>query len=259
MPLMTFSKYSANGNDFIIVKDPERDLSAFMIEKMCDRHFGIGADGVLYLLKSDKADARMRIFNSDGGEAEMCANGLRALVHYWNSLQEIKKPSYHIETMNGIYEVFSSTGKVQIEMSEISQENLYPVPKLHDFEKSFFINTGVPHVVLLGANQKIAIKDLGSQYRFHPNFPKGSNVNFVEVKSHDSQEAYVRTYERGVENETFSCGTGLTATALALSHWFGWKGVIKLSNLGGKQEVVVGEKVLYSGEITFCFQGEYNL
>lgn len=241
------------------MKDPERDLSAFIIEKMCDRHFGIGADGVLYLLKSDKADARMRIFNSDGGEAEMCANGLRALVHYWNSLQENKKPSYKIETMNGIYEVFCSNGRVQIEMSEISQENLYPAPELHSFEKSFFINTGVPHLVLLGPNKDIAIKELGSQYRFHKNFPKGTNVNFVEVKSNDDQEAYVRTYERGVEDETFSCGTGLTATALALSHWFGWKGVIKLSNKGGNQEVVVDKKVLYSGDITFCFQGEYIL
>lgn len=256
---MIFSKYSANGNDFIIVKDPERDLSAFIIEKMCDRHFGIGADGVLYLLKSDKADARMRIFNSDGREAEMCANGLRALVHYWDSLQNVKKPSYKIETMNGIYEVFCTNGKVQIEMSEISQENLYPAPELHSFEKSFFINTGVPHLVLLGTNKDIAIKELGSKYRFHKNFPKGTNVNFVEVKSGDTQEAYVRTYERGVEDETFSCGTGLTATALALSHWFGWKGLIKLSNKGGNQEVLVGDKVFYSGEITFCFQGEYSL
>jgi diaminopimelate epimerase len=256
---MIFDKYSANGNDFIILKDPGRDLSSFVLEKMCDRHFGIGADGVLYLLKSDRADARMRIFNSDGGEAEMCANGLRALVHHWNGLQEEKKPSYKIETMNGIYEVLCEDGRVQIEMSEISDKNLYQAPQYHDFEKSFFINTGVPHLVLLGPNRDLKIKELGARYRFDQRFPKGSNVNFVEVLSRGEQKAYVRTYERGVEDETLSCGTGLTATALALSEWFGWKGVIHLSNKGGNQEVLIDQRVYYSGDITFSFRGEYPL
>lgn len=253
-----FIKYSANGNDFIILKDPSRDLSSFEIARMCDRHFGIGADGVLYLLSSSSADGRMRIFNSDGGEAEMCANGLRALTQFLDSVVLTKKDIYRIETMNGVYAVRNSSGVFQIEMSEIKDQNRYEIPRFHEFTKSFFINTGVPHLVLLGSGPE-SIKELGAKYRFHKNFPNGTNVNFVEVRSSVEQEAYVRTYERGVEDETFSCGTGLTATALALKHWFGWQGIIHLKNKGGSQQVMIGDKVLYSGEIVRCFEGVWEL
>jgi diaminopimelate epimerase len=118
----------------------------------------------------------------------------------------------------------------------------------------------VPHLVFLANDvSKIDVKKVGSYYRYHSMFPNGTNVTFVEVQDNESHRAYARTYERGVEDETHSCGTGLTATALALSHWLKWTGDIKLQTKGGQQIVSVGEKVFYSGEVIECFKGEVNL
>lgn len=255
---MEFSKYSGNGNDFIILDHPAKLPTSSQIQKMCDRQFGIGADGVLIYLSEPDLDGRMRIFNADGGEAEMCANGLRCLFTYLDEKAQTKKTSYTLATMNGEYTARKLNNKFAIEMSEIKEQNLSTVPA-HPFEKAFTINTGVPHLVFLGKN----IKDLDivltvRPFRYHPNFPNGTNVSLVELLP-EKQSAYVRTYERGVEDETFSCGTGLTASALALSHWLSWQGEITLFTKGGKQHVQVGDKILYSGEVLFCFKGEYPL
>jgi diaminopimelate epimerase len=259
MKTYSFVKYSGNGNDFIIVEEaweprPEE------ITHLCHRHFGIGGDGVILLGKSEKADARMRIFNADGSEAEMCGNGLRCLATYFDHIQSTKKESYLIETMNAIYPVFRKGQSFALEMSEIKDKNLHDLSSFKDFSGSFYINTGVPHLVFL-ANEvaKIDVKKVGAYYRYHSLFPKGANVTFVEVIDRDGQKAYARTYERGVEDETYSCGTGLTATALALSHWLNWSGDVHLQTKGGHQLVTLGEKVLYSGEVFKCFHGEVDL
>ncbi len=255
-----FVKYSGNGNDFIILNRPSENPTSEIITQMCDRYFGIGADGVLILSESAVADGRMRIFNADGGEAEMCANGLRCLATYLDDLSSEKKSSYTIQTMNSVYTVYNLNHAMAIEMAEIKDRNLYDFTGKHPFEKSFYINTGVPHLVFLVTNaHSINIKEIAPPYRHHHMFPNGSNVSFVEVKDEGSQFAYVRTFERGVEDETHSCGTGLTASALALEHWFGWRKEIKLQTKGGKQKVSVGDKVFYSGEVRFCFSGEYPL
>lgn len=252
----TFVKYSGNGNDFVIFQG-KVNLTSQLIQKICHRHFGVGADGVMLLESSEKADARMRIFNADGSEAEMCGNGLRCLATYLDHLQKIKKDSYLIETMNAVYPVFRKGKSFALEMSEIKDQNIYDLSIFQDFPHSFYINTGVPHLVFLVSEaSKIDVKKVGSFYRYHSMFPKGTNVTFVEVMNKDSQIAYARTYERGVEDETFSCGTGLTATALALSHWLGWKGDVELKTKGGSQNVFLGDKVFYSGEVFKCFEGE---
>ncbi len=256
---LKFAKYSGNGNDFIILDNTQVSLTPALVQKMCDRHFGIGADGVLILTDHSEADGKMSIFNADGGEAEMCGNGLRCLVTYMDQHSDKKKDSYLIKTMHGLYTVKRLGNSFAINMSEIKDKNLYDFSQVKDFEKSFFINTGVPHLVFLTKDaKKISIKEMGAKYRFHTAFPNGSNVNFVEKLS-DPQSAYVRTYERGVEDETHSCGTGLTATGLALSEWFGWKGDIHLFTKGGKQTVNVDKHIYYSGEVTFCFAGEFPL
>ena len=260
MTSISFSKYSGNGNDFVILDDPGYSITPLLVQRLCDRHFGVGADGVLILGKSTSSDARMQIFNADGGEAEMCANGLRCLATYFDSTQSQKKDSYSIQTMNAIYPVMRKDSAFALEMSEIKDKNLYDLTPFKAFLNSFYINTGVPHLVLQTKNIKVIdVKRTGSEFRHHANFPKGANVNFVEVDKEKNQTAFVRTYERGVEDETFSCGTGLTATALALSEWFGWKGNISLLTKGGKQQVSIGEKVFYSGEVTLCFKGEIAL
>lgn len=259
MATLPFVKYSGNGNDFVILDHPSAELTPDLVRRFCDRHFGVGADGVLILGTASGHDASMRIINADGGEVEMCGNGVRCLASYIDSKASFKKDKYRIKTMNGSYEVRrTENGSFGIEMSEIKDKNVIDLSSFSEFEQKFYINTGVPHLVFLSNDVKsIAIKERGSFYRYHKIFPRGVNVNFVQVTS--EQKAYVRTYERGVEDETFSCGTGLTATALALSHWLGWKGQIHLQNLGGNQVVNVDKSVFYSGEVTFCFKGELFL
>jgi diaminopimelate epimerase len=254
-----FHKYSGNGNDFIVLDKPTFDLTPDLIQKMCDRHFGIGADGILLLTPESGADGRMQIFNADGGEAEMCGNGIRCLVTYLDTQNNHAKNNYTIKTMNGSYDVTKKDGAFAVEMSEIKEENLYDLSAFNEFNRAFYINTGVPHLVFLVHEAKrIDIKSRAPQYRFHKMFPKGTNVSFVQILE-GFQTAYVRTYERGVEDETLSCGTGLTACGLALKHWNNWAGTITLKTLGGTQKISINDKIYYSGEVKFCFAGDYLL
>lgn len=256
--LLQFSKYSGNGNDFIILDRPGFTLSTELVIRLCDRHFGVGADGVLLVSEAPNADARMQIFNADGGEAEMCGNGIRCLVTYLHDKAENKKSTYRVQTMNAVYEVTQREGAFAIEMSEIKDQNLFDLSQFQEFEKSFFINTGVPHLVFMAKDiHSLDIKATARKYRYHSMFPNGTNVSFLEITSDKS--AFVRTYERGVEDETYSCGTGLTACALALQYWKGWKGTIMLKTKGGTQRVEIEDKVFYSGEVVFCFSGEIVL
>lgn len=254
-----FHKYSGNGNDFIILNRPEVPLTKELISSMCNRHFGVGADGILVLSSAENADGRMQIYNSDGGEAEMCGNGIRCLVTYLDDQNKERKNSYRIKTMNGVYEITKRDGAFAVEMSEIKDKNAYDLSSFNEYKRSFFVNTGVPHLVFeVHEAKRIDIKSRAPQYRFHKMFPNGTNVSFLQVLE-GHQTAYVRTYERGVEDETFSCGTGLTACGLALHHWYGWSGDITLKTLGGSQRISVTDKILYAGEVKFCFQGEYTL
>ncbi len=255
--MIKFHKYSGNGNDFIIVKGPV-DLTASVITAMCDRHFGVGADGVLVLSFADEVDGRMQIFNSDGSEAEMCGNGIRCLVTYLDDQNGHAKDLYRIKTMNGLYEVARKNGEFAVEMSEIKDKNIHDLSSFNEYKRSFFVNTGVPHLIFeVHEVKRIDIKSRAPQYRFHKMFPSGTNVSFLQVTGEN--KAYVRTYERGVEDETHSCGTGLTACGIALNHWYGWSGSIRLETLGGTQHIQVADKVFYSGEVKFCFEGEYSL
>lgn len=257
---LKFTKFSGNGNDFVILDHPSVSLSKVFIARICDRHFGVGADGVLVLSTAPNVDGRMQIFNADGGEAEMCANGLRCLVTYLDEKSATKKDSYSIKTMNATYQVTRKGNSFALEMSELKDQGLYDLSIFKDFSRSFYVNTGVPHLVFLSEKVKdIEIKKVGSHYRYHSLFPRGTNVNFVEIIDETRQSAYVRTYERGVEDETFSCGTGLTAVALALGSWFNWKNDIELTALGGKHIVSLNDKVLFSGEVTRCFEGEISI
>ncbi len=254
-----FHKYSGNGNDFIILNRPEITLTTELISSMCNRHFGVGADGILVLSSAENADGRMQIYNSDGGEAEMCGNGIRCLVTYLDDQNQERKNSYRIKTMNGVYEITKKDGAFAVEMSEIKDKNVYDLSAFNEYKRSFFVNTGVPHLVFeVHEAKRIDIKSRAPQYRFHKMFPNGTNVSFLQVLE-GHQKAYVRTYERGVEDETFSCGTGLTACGLALNHWYGWSGDITLKTLGGSQRISVADKILYAGEVKFCFEGEYSL
>lgn len=252
-----FKKYSGNGNDFVVLDHPAYPVTSELVQALCNRHFGVGADGVLVLTSEEGFDGRMRIYNADGGEAEMCGNGIRCLVTYLYDWGAVKKDIYRIKTMNGAYEVARREGAFAVEMSEIKDKNIYDLSIFNEYNDAFFVNTGVPHLIFLVHDVKrIDLKSRAPQYRFHKIFPNGTNVSFLQILPGE-QIAYVRTYERGVEDETLSCGTGLTAAGLALNHWKGWSGNITLKTLGGSQRVFIGEKIFYSGEVKFCFAGEF--
>lgn len=256
MNKIPFYKYSGNGNDFILVQEENFQWDRERIEALCHRQFGIGADGVVVVGKAAGYDATMRIFNSDGREAEMCGNGLRCLAHYLYDHVE-KKDQYRIKTMKASFEVEQIDGKIFIEMSVRDDEGKYDLTLFTDFPRSFFIDTGVPHLCFLVNDVKsIAIKAVAPFYRHHPIFPNGTNVNFIEVIDEKNQKAYVRTFERGVEDETFSCGTGVTACAHTLNHFLKWRGDIHLENRGGSHLIEYGDKVKFSGKEIFVFKGE---
>jgi diaminopimelate epimerase len=218
---LSFSKYSGCGNDFILI---DNRLLHFLhsdrafIAKLCHRQRGIGADGVILLENSQKADYRMRIFNADGGEAEMCGNGIRCLMQFIRQLGGLEK-GYLIETMNALLQVQERKGLVTVAMADpfaIEWELHLPC-----FLPMTRLNTGVPHVVLFVEDlESEKWMRLAPQIRFHAAFgPAGTNVNFAQLNSEG--ELSLRTYERGVEGETLACGTGATATALAAAKKYG--------------------------------------
>lgn len=214
---MNFSKYSAAGNDFILIDNRTQSFPYDKVAKLCARQEGVGADGVI-LWEEGANVPLMRIFNADGSEAEMCGNGLRAFVQF---LQEkgLRSTSYSIQNIQQKLYTAWVTGpslvKVKIANPTSLQWNIaLPfLPPLH------YLDTGVPHAVLfLDDIERLSLSQLGKQIRHHPFFqPRGTNVNFATKKE---KGLSIRTYERGVEAETLACGTGAIASALAAAHNF---------------------------------------
>lgn len=207
---LNFTKMVGAGNDFIVINAGPKELSA-LAKKICDRKTVIGADGVLVIEKSKIADFRMRIFNADGSEAEMCGNGLRCAVLFKGIEKKVK-----VETKAGIYEgEITGEDRVKVKMEDPKDLRLnFPLKVNGRKIKVNFINTGVPHaVVFVEGLDKIAVDMIGPAIRHHDEFkPQGANVNFVEII--DDGNIKIRTYERGVEGETLSCGTGSVASAI---------------------------------------------
>jgi diaminopimelate epimerase len=210
-----FTKMQGAGNDFVVIDhDPAIDYLAFA-QKVCDRHMGIGADGILVLDKSSTADHRMRIINADGSEAEMCGNGARCMAVYIAHKFALVPEQFTIETMAGILHASSHGEMAAVQLSD--PKDYRPNIELKIAGQKLvghFINTGVPHaIIFVQGLQEMDVDGLGRLVRNHGAFsPKGTNVNFVE-KIKDGLVA-LRTYERGVEAETLACGTGSVASAL---------------------------------------------
>lgn len=213
---LVFSKYHGGGNDFIIIDDRSlafacSDMS--LISSLCSRRFGIGADGLILLQPSNLADFRFRIFNADGSEAALCGNGLCCFIAYLRDLGFVK-PIFHIETEKEILQCSFEGDRVSVKL---------PAPKILHWElyleeeqdRFFILDTGVPHAVCLVEELKeYPVDVVGRRIRFHPAFASigGVNVNFVKVEGDDTIR--IRTYEKGVEGETYSCGTGAAAAAI---------------------------------------------
>ena len=243
MTKINFTKFNATGNDFVVIDNRNHFYKAedkALWAKLCSLKTGVGADGVLLLEKSTTTDFKMRYINADGGEVEMCGNGARAITAFAHEVLDQKKAVYKFETMNGLYEcALDAEYGYKLKMTElydIDQIKLNDLDSALSAKKSLYMNTGVPHAVF--EIEKILdypVFEKGKSVRYDKRFPKGSNANFFEVLS--PKHIRIRTYERGVENETLSCGTGATATALAAAKFYGWNEEVVLETLGGRLAV----------------------
>ena len=210
-----FYKMQGAGNDFVVIDhQPGLDYAAFA-RKVCDRHLGVGADGVLVLEASTTADHRMRIINADGSEAEMCGNGARCMAVYIVHKFAVVPEQFTIETLAGKLHASAKEETSCVQLSEPKDYRANIELRIGEQKlTAHFINTGVPHTVIFVTGLgDFDVHGLGRVIRHHPAFgAKGTNVNFVE-RVKDGVVA-VRTYERGVEAETMACGTGSVASAL---------------------------------------------
>ncbi|MDI6703708.1 MAG: diaminopimelate epimerase [bacterium] len=213
--MIPFVKMSAGGNDFILIDNRRGIFNPLpsLIQKTCARKLGVGADGILLLEVSRNVDFKMRIFNPDGTEPEMCGNGARCIARFANLLGIVEKKTI-FETKAGFIQAEVSEEMVKIKLEDPKRIELYRRLDLDgEVLTIHFINTGVPHSVLIERDiDKIDVVKLGPQIRYHLDFyPDGTNVTWVKVL--DKKTLKIRTYERGVEDETLACGTGACAAA----------------------------------------------
>ncbi|WP_075343259.1 diaminopimelate epimerase [Tenacibaculum agarivorans] len=206
---LDFYKYQGTGNDFIMVDNRSKTFpkdNTKIISKLCDRNFGIGADGFILLENDEQTDFRMVYYNADGNESTMCGNGGRCIVAFANKLGVIQNKTTFIAT-DGLHHAEINNGIVSLQMIDVDKVDTH---KTH-----LFANTGSPHHVELVENiEQYDVFTNGRAIRNDIYGTEGSNVNFVEQK--DTNAFKVRTYERGVENETLACGTGVTAVAIGM-------------------------------------------
>jgi diaminopimelate epimerase len=272
---ISFTKMESGGNDFIIIDNRKkilpRTLSRLAVN-LCRRRSSIGADGLILLEKAEKADYRMRIFNPDGSEPEMCGNGARCLARF-AFIRRIGSAEAVIETRAGNVKAQVTGKKVKVRLGNPSGIDLNFKISLKPgiSQKVNFINTGVPHaVVFVSTLNKVDVQNLGRAIRYHKRFgPAGANVNFIAVQGKNS--IYIRTYERGVEDETLACGTGAVASALISGLQGKVSSPVKVHTRGGETLTVeyIIEKnrrgiekfrgVWLEGEVRVVYDGEVEV
>ncbi|MEA5000824.1 MAG: diaminopimelate epimerase [Endomicrobiaceae bacterium] len=214
-----FYKLTAAGNDFVMIDNREsiipEEKHSSLAAKLCDRRYSIGGDGLILLEKSNKADFRMRYYNSDGSHASMCGNGGRSIAKFAYELGAVKK-NMKFETDAGLITAEIKSDTV-VNLALYNPKDLKLNISIQAEDKQFEVsclNTGVPHAVIFVDDvEKTDVVKYGRIIRFHKEFsPSGTNVNFVQLT--DNNTILVRTYERGVEDETLACGTGVTASSI---------------------------------------------
>lgn len=252
----TFYKYQGTGNDFVMLDNrngqfPKDDYP--LIAKICNRRFGVGADGLILLENDAETDFRMVYFNADGKEGSMCGNGGRCIVAFAHFLKVIEKETVFI-AVDGLHEATITDDVVSLKMLDVKE--------IKEKTNALFMDTGSPHhVQLVNGLKSFNVVKEGARMRYGVYGEKGSNINFVE--KNDEGGFDIRTYERGVEDETLSCGTGVTAVALGMYHLGNTKeNTIGIKALGGNLEVSFKEQngsysdIYLKGEAKQVFKGE---
>lgn len=268
--MLNFTKMNGAGNDFVVIdnRNLRTNLTGAQIALLCDRHRGIGADGILLVEPAEKgADYKFRYYNADGGEAEMCGNGARCFGAYTAQLSTPAKELVTFETIAGTLSAELIGTNVRIEMSDPFDLEMNLALKLEDLDQVHFVNTGVPHTVAFVDDlPALDVVKNGAAIRYHSHFsPNGTNANFVSVIADD--HITIRTYERGVEGETLACGTGMCACALFHHILTGATSPVKVDVAGGDTLeigfVPVGDNkfsdVTLTGSADFVFTGQTDL
>ena len=254
---VNFYKYQGTGNDFIIIDNRKNNisLSEMQINQLCDQRFGIGADGLMLLENHPNLDFNMKYFNADGKESTMCGNGGRCLVAFAKSLSLIDKKA-NFNAIDGVHKAtVNKNNSISLQMQDVNDVKIV--------NTNYFLNTGSPHYVTFRDDIKnIDVYNRGRVLRYSAEFStEGTNVNFVEFQDN---KLFVRTYERGVENETLSCGTGVTASAISASMYSDSdKNSYDIITKGGylnvsfkKQDSNTFSDIWLTGPATFVFKGE---
>jgi diaminopimelate epimerase len=269
--VLNFSKMNGAGNDFILIDNRSREivLTPAQAAFLCDRHRGVGADGVILLVPcaSGRADWAWDFFNSDGSEAEMCGNGSRCFGRFVRRLTGAKD-GFTFETRAGILTArFRADDTVTINLTAPRDLRLNETVTLRDGPTAIHsLNTGVPHaVVFIDDAEKAMVQNVGAEIRSHAHFaPRGTNVNFVQCLGGNAIR--VRTYERGVEGETLACGTGVTASALIAAELRQLRPPVSIRVQGGQTLEVNFAKtngqftdVTLTGPADFVFEGRIDL
>ncbi|MBA9079508.1 diaminopimelate epimerase [Rufibacter quisquiliarum] len=254
---LTFYKYQGTGNDFVVLDNRSGDISLTQeqVAFLCDRRKGVGADGLMLLQLKEGYDFEMVYYNADGRPSSMCGNGGRCLVAFAQFLGVVQEEAYFIAS-DGPHQAYLKDGLVHLQMIDVHH--------VEELENACFLNTGSPHYVQqVAALQELDVFAEGRAVRYSDRFKaEGTNVNFVEHLP--GNKLFVRTYERGVEDETFSCGTGVTAAALAASR-SGYQSPVNIKVLGGQLQVSFEKdgnsfkNVFLIGPAEQVFKGEITL
>jgi diaminopimelate epimerase len=262
-----FMKMSGSGNDFILIDHREPFLKEEglkdLVRKVCQRRISVGADGLILIERSQKADFKWRFYNADGSEAEMCGNGGRCVARF-AYLKGIAGPSLKFETLAGILSARVDGKRVKLQMTKPFGLNLDETLLIDGKKQAFSsINTGVPHAVLFVEDlEGVDIVPIGRAIRFHSDFsPNGTNVNFI--RREEGSQLSIRTYERGVEDETLACGTGAVASALIAAFKGFVKSPVSMKTRGGEVltvhfdiEAKEVKKVFFEGDVHIIYEAE---
>ncbi len=266
-----FVKMHGNGNDFILIDEfekvivPEERKPAF-VKAICNRRFGVGGDGAIFVQKSDVADGKFVFYNSDGSKAEMCGNGIRCFARYLVEKGYAREGRIRVETLVGILNLdvwFDGTWWVRVNMGRPKFGREVPAVKevwgeVFEIDGRRFdiyaVNMGVPHAVVFVDDFNFDFYKVARTIRYSDLFPEGTNVNFVRVI--DSKKVFVRTYERGVEDETLSCGTGSCAVAVVGNRLGILDKRVEVQTKGGILKIDVNDEIYMTGSATKVFEGK---